>query len=179
MAKTSLPNSVKLFVAVLWANPEVLNKAYKMLQDKWGSFDFEGEDHAFDITEYYENEMGKNLKRRFIAFEKLVSPEILVNAKITCNEIEEILEIKNKRGINLDIGYLDHNKIILASAKGAGQKIYLSDGIYADFIARFGKGNYQPFEWCFPDFKDGRYNLELLQIRDKYLIQLKNLRNVS
>ncbi len=173
MAKTSFPTPVKLFVAVLWTNSDVLNKAYKVLQEKWGSFDFEGQDHAFDITDYYENEMGKNLKRRLIAFEKLVSPEILAGAKILCNEVEEKLKIENKRQINLDIGYLDHNKIVLASAKGAGQKIYLRDGIYADFIARFGKGHYRPFEWCFPDFKDGRYDKELLQIREKYLTQLK------
>ena len=75
--------------------------------------------------------------------------------------------------MNLDIGYLDHNKIVLASVKYAGQKIHLGDGIYADLIARYRGGRYQPFEWTVPDFRDGRYDGELAQIRRTYLNQLR------
>ncbi|HMO34611.1 MAG TPA: DUF4416 family protein, partial [Gemmatales bacterium] len=78
-----------------------------------------------------------------------------------------------RRNANLDVGYLDHNKIVLASMKGLGQKIYLGHGVYADMVARYKHGRYQPFEWSFPDFKDGRYDLDWLAIRQKYLEQLK------
>jgi hypothetical protein len=43
--------------------------------------------------------------------------------------------------------------------------------VYADFIARFEAGRYQPFPWSFLDFKGGRYDAELLAIRRKYLAQ--------
>ena len=79
--------------------------------------------------------------------------------------------------VNLDAGYLDHNKIVLASFKGAGQKIYLGNGVWADFIARYSKGRYHPFDWTFPDFKDGRYDLELSQIRAIYRKQISNRAN--
>ena len=104
------------------------------------------------------------------------SPEILAEAKLLCNRFEDTLAGPDGRRVNLDIGYLDHNKVVLASAKGAGQKIYLSRGMYADLVARYARGRYQPFEWMFPDFRDGRYDRELGEIRRLYLEQLKSER---
>jgi hypothetical protein len=81
--------------------------------------------------------------------------------------------------VNLDSGYLDHNKIVLASAKGLGQKIDIAQGIYADLVARYRQGHYQPFEWSFPDFKDGRYDSELAEIRRRYLQQLRTIQSTN
>jgi hypothetical protein len=43
-------------------------------------------------------------------------------------------------------------------------------------ILRYRDGKYRPFEWTFPDFRDGRYDLELNAIRRIYMAQLKSLR---
>ena len=83
------------------------------------------------------------------------------------------------RTVNCDAGYLDHNKVVLASAKEAGQKVYLDKGIYADLAGRYKNGAYRPFEWSFPDFKDGRYDKELLAIRALYLKQLRAWRGME
>ena len=76
--------------------------------------------------------------------------------------------------MNLDPGYLDHNKILLASAKEEGQKVYLGDGIYADLMGRYSGGRYQPFDWTFPDFRDGRYDDELGEVRRQFLAHLRS-----
>jgi hypothetical protein len=37
-------------------------------------------------------------------------------------------------------------------------------------------GRYQPFPWTFPDFKEGRYDAELGEVRAIYLRQIKDWR---
>jgi hypothetical protein len=170
------PEPVKYLVAVLWADAPALASAMNRLVDSFGAIDFTGPDRLFDLTDYYEAEMGSPLQRRLVAFSNLRGPEELAAAKIKCVEIEATLAGGQGRRVNLDIGYLDHNKIVLASVKAAGQKIYLSDGIYADLVARYADGRYQPFAWTFPDFKDGKYDLELAELRSAYLRQIKQWR---
>jgi hypothetical protein len=160
-------------MAMLWSPAASLKRTVDMLQSRWGDIDFAGTDHPFDMTDYYEPEMGTGLSRRLVSFFRLVPPESLCEAKHICNEIEDQMSGAKGRLVNLDVGYLDHNKIVLASFKGAGQKIYLGHGVWADMVARYRKGQYCPFEWTFPDFRDGRYDRELLQIRNIYLKQLR------
>jgi hypothetical protein len=171
LAKPQCAQPVKLLVAVLWTG--VLEPALAAMRAIWGTIDFMGADHPFDITHYYDKEMGPALNRRLITFARLISPETIRGAKLVCNDIEEKLARESGRSVNLDIGYLDHNKIVLASAKSAGHKIYLGDGIWADLVGRYRAGRYQPFEWTFPDFRDGRYDRELAEIRSRYLAELK------
>ena len=179
MAAIAEPEPVKLFAAVLWSDEPTRRSACAAMEQHWGVIDFVGADHPFDATNFYEPEMGPRLQRRLVAFSRLVSPEILASAKLACIEIEAVQSEAGKRRVNLDVGYLDHNKIVLASVKGLGQKIYLSKGIYADLVARYGHGRYQPFEWTFPDFKTGRCDADLAQLRQIYLNQMKAHRRQS
>lgn len=173
MADPAEVELVKVFVAILWRDEESLALAKQRLTQEWGSIDYEGPDHPFDTTHFYDEEMGAGLHRRIVSHGDLVSPGFLSTAKHTCNRIEDELRVEGGRRVNLDIGYLDHNKIVLASMKAAGQKIYLADGVYADLTARFSHGRYQPFEWTFPDLRDGRYDEEWRTIRDFYKQQRK------
>ena len=55
----------------------------------------------------------------------------------------------------------------------------MGEGIYADLIGRYQAGRYQPFDWSFPDFKDGRSDNDLQIIRQRYLQQLRALRSTE
>ncbi len=175
MAAPQRADPVKLVVPALWADRDAFERARDAMVDSWGAVDFEGVDHAFDVTGFYEPEMGRDLQRRLLAFERLIAPETLPALKLEANRIEDELAAGGRRVVNLDVGYLDHHKLVLASAKPAGQKIYLGDGIWADIMFRYRGGRLEPFEWTFPDFRDGRYESELLSIRARYLDQLRRL----
>lgn len=176
MAAPQAADPVKRIVGILWSDGDLRVAAEQALENHWGPIDFVGPDRPFDATDYYVSEMGSPQCRRLIAFERLAPPEDLVEAKLWCNDLESQLAGTGGRKVNLDVGYLDHNKIVLGSAKGMGQKIHLGRGIYADLVARYAHGRYVPFEWAFPDFKQGRYEEELAVLRQMYLAQRKQLR---
>lgn len=173
MATPRLPEPVKLFVAILWASPDALRDAELEMARVWGGIDFTGADHPFDATDYYEPEMGVGLLRRLVSFERLIAPEALVVAKLEAISIEDRLRGPAGRLVNLDAGTVDLGKVVLASVKEAGQKIHLGRGVHADLVCRYKKGRLHPFEWTFPDFRDGRYEAELLAIRRIYKRQVR------
>jgi len=179
MGRPTPPSPVKLFVVSLHRDASILEAAINQFQVEWGGTDFESEDFIFDETDYYEPEMGNGLRRRFYSFAQLISPDRIVEAKLHCNSIEDQFLQEGQRQVNLDAGYLDTYKVILASAKFGGQKIYLRDGIYADMTLTMYKGKWESFVWGFPDFKSGKYDEALKKIRDLYKAQKKSNAGVS
>lgn len=171
--KPNPPTPVKLFCGVLFSDRQLLENARTKLQEKFGEIDFESQAIPFVISEYYRPEMGWPIERIFWSFRNLIGPQDIAKIKIDCNELEDRLACDGNRKVNLDPGYLDFDKIVLASAKYNGQKIYLNYGIYADLTLHYEKGNYYPYPWSFPDFKSGQYNKIFLRIRELYKAQLK------
>ena len=166
---------VKLVVAVLYSRRDALAKSLDGLRSLRGDIDHQGAARPFNLTDYYEEEMGGELERSILSFHQLAPPGELVSLKRECVELESSLaEASGRRTVNLDPGYLDHGKLVLASLKAAGQKIYLARGVYADLVGRYGQGRYRPFEWTFPDFSAGLYDEELQEIRERYLEQLRD-----
>ncbi len=89
--------------------------------------------------------------------------------------MEDNLSENGNRKINIDVGYLDMFKVVLASFKGRSNKIYMSEGVWADMILYFEGGDYKSFKWGFPDFKSGIYDNDLKEIRTAYKVQLRDL----
>ena len=167
------PGRVKLFTGILYSDTEVLEQALLCLENVYGPVDYRSPEFDFDLTDYYVPEMGKPIQRFFIAFEKLIHPKSIARIKIETNDIENRIVSDRKRKVNLDPGYLDYDKVVLASAKYNGQKIYLDHGIWADLTLHYEKGRFDPYPWSFPDFKSGIYNEVFLEIRRLYKEQRK------
>lgn len=160
---------VKFVAAVLaHENADSAHGPLTALENLLGPADFHGEPHPFDMTGYYEDEMGTDLVRTFFAFEKLRPPTDLVRVKLAVTEIERRFEGDDGRRFNIDPGYIDFFKLVLASFKEAPQKMYLGDGVWADPVMMFQDGAFHPLPWTFPDFKAGIYSDELAAIRRLY-----------
>ncbi len=163
---------VKLVTGALVTDHAVYQKGIKFFTELYGPVDYESEPFPFLVSDYYHEEMGSPITRYFLAFEKLVFPDELAKIKIRTNAIENRLAVKGKRKVNFDPGYMDFNKVVLASVKYNWQKIYLSSGIWADLALRYEKGRFSAFPWSFPDFKENAYNSVFLNIRQIYKKQV-------
>ena len=164
---------VKLVAAVLHQTEGALAEAYQWLEKTFSRIDIKGNYFPFQVSDYYEPEMGANLKRGIISFEELIHPGKLAENKLKTRELEQRLAEDGNRQVNIDIGYLDMYKVVLASFKGRSNKIYMSEGIWADIVLVFEKGDFTTLNWGFPDFKSGIYNETLLSIRNRYKEQVK------
>jgi hypothetical protein len=170
------PINVKFFCGILYAKSGVLEACLDELKTFFGEVDYTSREISFDVTDYYEQEMGKGIKRLFVSFDKLIDPSELCAIKVKTNEVEERFAEQGKRPINLDPGYMDYDKVVLASAKQGPFKIYLDRGIWADMTLHYEKGRYYPTAWAFADFSDGRYNTFFLHMRERYKAALRSQR---
>ncbi|MFQ5628301.1 MAG: DUF4416 family protein [bacterium] len=175
MARPIEPTPVKLFSAILYSDEQKLPQTKEILIKKFGPIDYTSPSFPFEHSDYYAAEMGAPIERIFYSFRELINPGDLAKIKCTTNEIEQLLATANKRPVNIDAGYLDYGKVVLASMKFHNQKIYLSDGVYADMNLLYEKGHFKPFEWTFPDFGDGIYEKVLLHIRNKYKADIRRV----
>lgn len=164
---------VKLFAGILFSQENYLKKSWQYLKKVFGVIDYTSKFFLFDETDYYSAEMGDPLYRCFICFKNLTTPDLLADVKIKTINIESALSISGNRTVNIDAGYLDYDKVVLASVKYNGNKIYLDHGIWADLTLHYQKGEYYAYPWSFPDFKKGTYNQVFLEIRERYKKQMK------
>jgi len=163
---------VKLIIGFIFKEESVFQKATVLLKKRFGKIDFESQILPFTHTDYYAREFGKNLKRRFISFEKLVLPEDLPKIKIATNKIEQRLSSGTSRLINIDPGYLDLAKLILASTKDYKHRMYLNRGIYAEVTLFYQEKTFNPWEWTYPDYKTNEYIAIFNHIRGIYAEQV-------
>lgn len=167
---------VKLVASIFSSEVALINEAIGSLVDIYGSADYVSPLIPFLYTDYYEKEMGAQLKRKFVAFEKLVRPESLPDVKLKTNKLEWQFESAGHRKVNIDPGYVSHAHLILATGKGFTHRPYLRDGIYADLTLMFRDKAFHPLPWTYPDYADEKTRDMFRSIRDKYVLQMRNSR---
>jgi hypothetical protein len=153
------PRPVKLFIGIIFRDDAVFESVVDGLVRIFGPTDFVSDPFPWTHTKYYLDEMGPNLLRRFIFFDRLVNPGVLVVAKKTTVAIElETALNRNgvlRRQVNLDPGYLTEAKVVLSTGKDFPHRLYLADGVYAESTLRYSReaGGYLPWEHTYPDFR--------------------------
>ncbi|MEP9410105.1 MAG: DUF4416 family protein [Candidatus Brocadia sp.] len=177
MGHISKPKTVNLIIGVLTSIPELLRQLDKTLEEYFGPIDLRSDILPFGFTDYYNEEMGKGIQRQFYSFEKLIMPDEIATIKVQTNRIEEFIASSKKysvqRPINIDPGYMNESRLILASTKDFSHRIYLRDGIYAEVTLNYRRGRYESFPWTFPDYKSSDYQNFFLMVRELYVKKLK------
>lgn len=136
----------------------LLSRAREALTVFFGPILEESRARRFSYTGYYDEELGKDLKRKFVFFARPRDPSDLVEAKRFTVEVEMRMARHAGRTmarcVNLDPGYLTQAKVVLASGKDFSHRIYLGRGVHAEATLSFVNGSYRPHSYTFPEYRD-------------------------
>ena len=171
-------NAVKLFIGVLVSNAKLISEVEQRLIRAYGPIDHRSSVIPFDFTDYYEQEMGDIIDRVLFSFERLIEADRLTEIKKQTNQLEQELAplyTAVKRPVNLDPGYIEQAKVMLASTKNFYHRIYLGNGIFGEVTMHFRNNTYQFFPWTYPDYQSKEYQEFFLKMRHIYRGQLRTM----
>ena len=175
MGSIRFPKPVLLFMAFFSSVESAFGWVRKRAEVQWGALALESEPFPFEtFTDYYEPTMGKTLPKRLWAFETLISPDTLTKIKCLTNDWESEFKMfadgSVERPLNIDPGYVDLGKLILASTKDHAHRIYLSDGIFAETTLIYTQKQWKTLPWSYSDYQSAGYQEFLTRCRE-YLKQ--------
>jgi hypothetical protein len=174
-------NPVKLFVGILVSEAERLAEVESRLSAEYGTIDFRSSVIPFTFTDYYRRETGDHILRAFFAFERLIDADRLPDIKHWTNALEPEFAAAGsasggiQRPVNLDPGYVEHSKVILASTKNFYHRMYLGRGIFGEVTMHFRNNAWEFFPWTYPDYQSEEYRKFFLELRGRYRSQLKSM----
>ena len=172
MSKPKEPLPAKLGIGLIYNEKTAARSGWPTMEKTWGAIDFLSEVRPFDYTDYYEEEMGRPLYRRWAFFRELIPQDRLADIKWQALEIEKQWAVNEKRRLNLDPGLITAERLVLATGKNFSHRIYLGKGIFGDLTLVYVKGTYQPLAWTYPDYKDNQAIWMFNKVREKYLREI-------
>jgi hypothetical protein len=157
MGEISELTPVLFLVAATSRHPTALEWARLRVEATFGPLAFASYTFDFTETDYYAATMGLDLKKQFLAAERLIDPSLLAPIKRQTNEWEAEYAALDRhpepRPLNLDPGYITAAKLVLASTKDHAHRLYLQQGIYAEVTLAYRQRAWQPLEWTYPDYR--------------------------
>lgn len=176
MGTPVLPLPVQWIAGLIAADESSLADTLQVLVKKFGPADCISPVWPFEQTDYYEKEMGKNLKRQFISFARLGPAERLVAAKLATNAIErKFSRPDGRRQINIDPGYVSLSKLVLATTKNYAHRIYIGRGIYEEITLFFKDRGFQPAPWTYPDYRQDSHIRFFNDVRNRYYQHIEKI----
>ena len=165
----------KMIIGVIYHDEKIYEQAIKMLTEEFGPIEDESERFSFseEFSNYYDSEIGGEGMRVILSFRDTVEPDRQAQIKQFTNSIEAALSTEGNRRINLDPGFINHGRLVLATTKNASFRIPLSDGIYTELTLFWARGKWQKLPWTYRDYQSERVQKFITVVRHKYLEQRK------
>ncbi|GHT22652.1 GTP-binding protein [Planctomycetales bacterium] len=177
MGQIHQPLPVLLFFAVFSSVETAFDWTKQRSEKTFGKLALRSQPFPFEqFTDYYTRTMGEHLPKELWAFEKLIDPADLPTIKILTNTWEE--EFKKflaetepekpvqERPLNIDPGYIELGKLVLASTKNHAHRIYLSGGIFAETTLIYTQRQWKALPWSYPDYQSPGSQNFLTQCRN-------------
>jgi hypothetical protein len=179
MSRLQPPNPAKLVIGFFLKEKRFGDSVIKALVEKFGPVDLASSWFPFNFTTYYKDEMGIPLFRRLFGFKQLIQQRDLAQIKLTTNALEHQNSFGGKRSVNIDPGYLLHERFVLATGKNYSHRIYIGKGIYADLTLIYTHGRFEPLPWTYPDYSSKNIIDFLEKVRKKYSVDIKQVSGLS
>jgi len=173
MGEIHSPLPVKLFVGMLSPDPALFADCADKLSRQYGPLEYQSQPMPWDKTDYYREEMGDGILRKFLFFAGTIDPGKLPGIKHFTNSLEQAFAVPDRlarrRRINLDPGYLTEAKVVLATTKDYAHRLYIGENMYAEVTLRYdGKErSFTPHEFTYPDFRSREYLTLFNRVRQK------------
>lgn len=163
----------KLIIGIIYSDAELLSEALDALVRRFGEIDMVSEEFSFskEFSDYYDEELGGEGLRRIYSFKNTVDPSLQADIKIFTNELEARLSVSGNRHVNIDPGFINHGRLLLATTKPQGFRIALRDGIYTEMTLFFARGEWQKLPWTYRDYQSERVQRFITRVREEYLRQ--------
>jgi Domain of unknown function (DUF4416) len=157
MARVQKPPQGRLVVSVIHSSLDALADALKALERRFGRVQCETTGAECSDGDFYREEMGAHLQRRFFSFERPVSRESLVEIKGICHKTEQLFADRTGddfffRTVNIDPGILTPSNLVIASHRELNHRVYMANGVYAETALIFSKGQFCRLPWTSEDY---------------------------
>ncbi len=168
----------KLIIGIIYNDRAVLDSALAELVSEFGEYDNATEEFSFskEFSTYYDEEIGGEGLRRIYSFKRLVDPSRQADIKELTNALEAKFSIDGNRKINIDPGFINHGRLMLATTKPAGFRIPLKNGIHTELTLFYARGEWHKFPWSYRDYCSERVQKFLTEVRKSYLAERKALK---
>ncbi len=145
-----------LVVALFSRHMPAFDWARDRIASEWGPISLESPLFDFCDTDYYLPSMGAGIRKGFLAVEGIFDAAELASRKRQAIQWEEECRADGGypdiRPINMDPGYLNLSKLVLASTKERAHRVYLNQGIFGEVTMRY-VGGWQFYPWTYPDYQ--------------------------
>ncbi|WP_462324855.1 DUF4416 family protein [Desulfoplanes sp.] len=181
MSTPASPLPAKPVLSILSAHWDTFwDELAPVLEKRLSPMDHVSEPIPFTQTTYYDAELGTPIFRRLVSFERPIPMDGLPGIKLWTNGLEtDWAAPANKRLFNLDPGYLNQERLVLATGKNFTHRIYLHSGIWADLTLIYQRGKWTDLPWTFPDYATEEIKDHLTRIRTIYTQTLRTQRQTK
>ena len=169
--------------AVMARGAEAVDEAVAALAARFGAVQARSPVWAFDMSGYYEAEMGPGLAKGLVWLGDPIDPERLAGRKRQSLAFEREGAVEGaggdlRRTVNVDPGLLSEESLVLATTKASGHRVAIGAGLWAEVTLRFERGEYRPLPWTYPDYRQPEVGEFLLEVRRR-LRELRRTRGAA